>query len=253
MKKIICIFISFAITLPFLAFAPVRGVKAFGGEAYRRVITETTPFYADKAATQLLFYLPYTYYVKVLSADGAMTRVEVYGTGATAALDGYVPAEMLYNDGLEVKNPFVNLEIITSATAILYGDAALTSTLQYVFPSRGLRYYGFIYAADGSKLYYVGYNNRLGYVRESEITPFVIPDHPNELTFIPKPTEPIPTPNEDTKPSEADGQDETAAAVSLRAVIIVCLIFAGVIALFIAFKTKPPQKKQSYYDENDYE
>ena len=211
MKKIICIFISFAITLPFLAFSPVRGVKAFGGEAYRRVITETTPFYADKAATQLLFYLPYTYYVKVLSADGAMTRVEVYGTGATAALDGYVPAEMLYNDGLEVKNPFVNLEIITSATAILYGDAALTSTLQYVFPSRGLRYYGFIYAADGSKLYYVGYNNRLGYVRESEITPFIIPDHPNELTFIPKPTEPVPTPNEDTKPPEADGQDETAA------------------------------------------
>ena len=254
MKKQICIFLTFTIAL--FLFAPPPRANAEAGDFYYRVITEDTPFYADKAGTQLLFYLPYTYYVKVLSRDTAMCRIEVYGTGATAALDGYAPTDMLFSDGLEVKNPFVNLEITTSSNAVLYGDSALTTTLQYVFPARGLRYYGSLPADDGLFLFYVSYNNRLGYVKESEITPFVIPNHPNELTFIKKQTEPEPAPTEQPTDDDSNAEaDKTAdeSVVNLRIVIICCLAFAGVIALFIAFKSKPPRRKQNYYDENDYE
>ena len=83
-----------------------------------------------------------------------------------------------------------------------------------------------------------------------------LPNHPNELTFIKKQTEPEPAPTE--QPTD-DGSNADAdksggdSVVNLRIVIICCLAFAGVIALFIAFKTKPPRRKQNYYDENDYE
>lgn len=229
--------------------------KADAGDFYMRVTTETTPFYADKNRSQLLFYLPYTYYVKILSKDDVMARVEVYG-GETAAIDGYVPTETLFSDGLEVKNPFVNLELTTAKTTVLYADSALTDVLQYVFPSRGLRYYGSLPAVDGSNLFFVSYNGKLGYVKESDVIPFVIENHPNELSFIIKEpevpaTEPEKTPAD--TPDANDG-DEQKSSDNLKIIIIACLIFAGIIALLVSIKSKPVRKKQSdYYDENYFE
>lgn len=252
MKKRLKIFIPIAIAaISFLSVLfPVREARAETSGAYMRVITQDTPFYADSSGTQLLFYLPYTYYVKILKKESGFSRIEINGTGATAALDGYAPTDLLFSDGLEVKNPFVELEVTTASTAVLYADSSLSVALQYIFPSREMRYYGFLPTSEGSRIYYVSYNNRLGYVKESEIKPFVIPDHPNELTFIVKEPDPVPETPSVGKDDEPNADDAT---VNLRIVIIACLAFAGVIALFVAFKTKPPRKKHNYYDENDYE
>lgn len=256
MKKIIIVFLLLSIAV---ATVPQSGfAKADVGDFYMRVTTETTPFYADKNRSQLLFYLPYTYYVKILSKDDVMARVEVYG-GETAAIDGYVPTETLFSDGLEVKNPFVNLEITTAKTTVLYADSALTDVLQYVFPSRGLRYYGSLPAADGSNLFFVSYNGKLGYVKESDVIPFVIENHPNELTFIIKEpevpaTEPEETPSDSSNSSNSPNDSEQKSSDNLKIIIIACLIFAGVIALLVAVKSKPARKKQNdYYDENYFE
>ena len=68
MKKRLKIFIPIAIAaISFLSVLfPVREARAEASGAYMRVITQDTPFYADSSGTQLLFYLPYTYYVKIL-------------------------------------------------------------------------------------------------------------------------------------------------------------------------------------------
>lgn len=246
---------SLSMILIVILVSPIqpRSANADAGDFYMRVITADTPFYSNANGSNLLFYLPYTYYVKILSRDTVMTRVEVYG-GETAAIDGYAPTSMLFKDGLEVKNPYVNLEITTSATCVLYADKAMTTVLQYVFPSRGLRYYGALPAADGSNLFFVSYNGRLGYVRESEITPFVIPDHPNEATFLipePEPEQPTTQPNDEQK---TDGEKPDKTADDLRIIIIFCLLLAGLIALFVALKSKPQNKKPAdYYDENYFE
>lgn len=228
-------------------------VKADAGDFYLRVITADTPFYSDANGTNPLFYLPYSYYVKILSSGTVMTRVEIYG-GETAAIDGYVPTSMLFNDGLEVKNPYVNLEIITASTTVLYADSAMSVVLQYVFPSRGLRYYGSIPAADGLNLFFVGYNGKLGYVKESEIIPFAIPDHPNEATFLTPEPEPDKTETQPKEEQTNDDENPNEATDNLRIIIICCLLLAGIVALFVALKSKPQNKKPTdYYDENYFE
>ena len=209
---------------------------------YLRVITDDTPFYSNKTDTDPLFFLPYTYYVKVINKDDAFAHVEVYGDDGFAALDGYVPTAFLFSDNLQVLSPYLNLTVSTLQTALMYGDHNLNEPIQYVFADRDLRLYGF-YPTEHGMLYFVGYNSRLGYVKETDLVPFTVPNHPNELTFL------TPDTNTTVSHSPTNTSNET---FSLKAAIVLCLIFAGLIALFIALKGKPRNNAAvSYYDEND--
>ncbi len=231
-----------------LCLTPIE-IHAHAKVEYRRIITDDTPFYSDVSGTNLLFYLPYTYYVKIIETGELYTHVECYGTGNSVALDGYVPTNSLFNDGLTIIDPYLDKSVTTVTTAVLYLDKNLSTPLQYVFATRTLKYYGQFTAQDGSIIFYVEYNNKLGYVEESVILPFEIDLHPNELTFL-QPELP-PDGNLSTEqptPSQPEG------ITTLRIIVIASLILAGLVALFIALKNKPKKKLNSgYYDENEYE
>lgn len=230
----------------FISGCPKKKVSAEEDE-YLRVITEDTPFYSDKTADSPLFYLPYTYYVRVIERGEYITHVEYAENGAS--IDGYVPTNKLFADGLPVLNPFPSVAVITAGTAVLYKDYSLTSTLQYVFEGRKMYYYGKYYSTQGKTVYYVGYNDRLGYVKEEDLVPFTIAYHPNELTFLIK-EEPTPeTPQEAPQTTE-----EKDSVFNIRIAIIAVLGIAGVVALIVALGKRPkPAPAASYYDENDYE
>lgn len=230
--------------------ATVRPKITLADSLYLRVITEDTPFYAEENESSLLFYLPYTYYVKVLGYGSAYTHVEIYGN-AFAAIDGFVPNGALFSDGLEVKNPYPEITLTTAHTCVLYADAALKNNVQYVFSARNMDYYGSLTVSGSETLYFVGYNGKLGYVKESDVLPFSVAAHPNELTFLkPDPSE---EPNDNEKP--ADTGEQTASDETVKWIIIGCLGAAGVVALLTAFSKKRPEKKAAagYYDENDFE
>ena len=241
MKRFILVIFVLAVVFPPFLIAGASSVKATG--ELRRVITDDTPFFSSTTSNTPLFYLPYTYYVRVLGDTGVFCHVEVYGDFESPALDGFVPSEMLFSDGLSTATPFLSLSIRTASTAVLYADSTLTQPLQYVFADRNMKYYGKISSTQGIA-YYVSYNDRLGYVKEESVYPFTIPNHPNELTFL------IPeTPPEEPK-EEAINED----FFGLKIIIIVCLIFAGVIALFVALGKKPnTSHAPSYYDDNEYQ
>ncbi len=242
MRKIVCILI--AIIFSAMTFTISVPINAYANSAYLRVITEDTPFYKNVFDVSPLFYLPYTYYVKVLGEEQDFYHVEVYGYD-NAGLDGYVPKTFLFDDGLEVKLPYLTLNITTAQTAVLYADHNLTNALQYIFSDRELIYYGH-YPLSSGNVYCVSYNDKLGYVKEEAIVPFIIENHPNELTFL------IP----DTPPEEQESSPSTLTEdfFGLKVIIVVCLIFAGIIALFVALSKKPNKSVAvGYYDENDYE
>lgn len=223
----------------------LNSARALSG--YERVITEDTPFFREPDGTGFIFYLPYTYYVKVLGSVGEYTHVECYGTGGSMTLDGFVPSNMLFPDGLEVTNPYARLNVVTAYETVLYSNTDLSLSIQYVFKDRELVYYGNALSSNGEKLYCVGYNNRLGYVKESDLVPFSIPNHPNELTFLNTPE------NSPPKDNESSENKSELSLDGLRIAVIVCLISAGLIALLLSFKRKPTaQNSVGYYDENDY-
>ncbi len=244
MKKTTITLLSCALAVCTAAYRFDNGAdKAYAISEYLRVIEKDVPFYSDAYGRNFVLCLPYTYYVKYLDDVGSLTHVEILTTGG--AIDGYVDKSALYEDGLYVATPYVNVSLVTANVCMLYSDAELTVPLQYVFADREATYYGYVKTPVGTKAYCVGYGDKLGYIKESDVIPFSIADHPNELTFI-TPTETPEPPVDDTAPN--DNPDD----LSLKLIIVLCLVLAGVIGLFVAFKKKTV-KKTSFYDENDFE
>lgn len=242
MKKLIISVIFIALILPYTFQATASATTT----EYQRVITADTPFYGDAKGEELLFFLPYTYYVKVLEHGELLSHVECYGNSGTPLLDGYTPTNALFFDGLDVVSPYADITLTTISTTVLYADTEFESAVCYVFSGRNLRYYGHLTDSSGKYYYYVSYNNRLGYVAEDAVQPFTVPNHPNELTFI-IPEVPEPTPEEIPETTSDD-------FFSLKIAVIICLIFAGLTALFIVLKKRDkPAVATGYYDENDYE
>ncbi|MBQ9485744.1 MAG: hypothetical protein IJU83_02785 [Clostridia bacterium] len=225
--------------------ARTQRVQAESSDVFLRVITDDTPFYADKSDDAPLFYLPYTYYVRIIDRGEIFCHVEYGKSGFT--IDGFVPTDKLFSDGLAVENPYPDIYAETAATAVLYKDAGLSESSQYIFSGRKMYFYGNGLSPQGETVYFVGYNGKLGFVKESELLPFEIPLHPNELTFItPEPEPEQPQKQPDTTPAES--------VFSIRVAIFAVLGLAGVIAFIFALRKKPKTAPAaSYYDENDYE
>lgn len=242
-KTIALLFLIFA--FGYTSFFPILPViSAHAAGDFMRVITADTPLFADETMTDFLFYLPYTYYVKVISVDGEIAHIEYSGDFAPA-VDGYTYLSMLYRDELTVENPYPALTIKTCKTATFYSDSKLSEETRYIFPERNLYYYGSIRSGD-EYFYCVSYNGNLGYVKEDCLYPFALNDHPNELTFLKTEEE-----AKETFSEEKEGNSEKDDPFVLRIIVIGCLVFAGLIA---AFAVKKPKKADapSYYDENDF-
>lgn len=214
-------------------------------DRFLRVIDDGTAFCQDEDCSEPLFFLPYTYYVKILSESETSYQVRYCGDGGIPSLDGYVEKTKLFDDSLSVVNPYPTLKITTSADCPFYSDKTCATPVQYVFAERTLYYYGYLKTNDGSFVYYCAYNDRLGYVKESSVYPFSLPNHSNPLTFIK--TEEPEEPHIQPSATDADG------VFGLKMAVILCLSFAGIIGLFIAFQPKHRKKNEDYYDENGYE
>lgn len=238
MKKFILLFLClFTFFTP-----PINKVSADSGE-YARVITEDTPFYVNLIDDTPLFYLPYTYYVKIISYADGFYHVSCYDSVGLTALDGYVPKDYLFFEEVDVPSPYVDLKLTTNDTAVLYSDCNLSSPLLYLFPGRQLTYYGRL-NLDGETLLFVGYNDKLGYVKEQNVLPFLIPNHPNPLTFLPE-----------EKPNQSSNEKHiTSDEKALKIAIFACLILAGIIALSVALgKNKSKIYQSDDVTFNDYE
>ncbi len=239
MKKFFILFILLLV----LFINPINTAVAEENSFYR-VIDEETPFFSDPTCTNLLFFLPYTYYVKVLSENNGICHIECYGNYNT--IDGYTYKDKLFLDGLTVINPYLNKTIKTVDVAVLFKDGEKQSTSQYVFKDREMFYFGKYISSSNNIMYYVSYNGKLGYVEEDKILPFSISLQENELTFIK-------TPEEEVTPTITKEENKNGLT-GLKTVIIILLSFAGILALFIIVKPKAKfNRKTSYYDENDYE
>ena len=89
MKKL-CNFVAILLIffLCFWCYVPPKQVYA--QSEYRRVINDTTPFYKSTLDENPLFYLPYTYYVKVISQNDNFCHVEINGENGQTGRDGFV-------------------------------------------------------------------------------------------------------------------------------------------------------------------
>ena len=238
MKKFFSIFITIFLLIPFSNTA-----YAENDDKYYRVIDNQTPFFSDVNGENLMFYLPYTYYVKVIGKSGNVAHIECFGGGNTIKIDGYTYFDNLFFDGLEVINPYLDQKVVTRSSTVLYSSISLDDPIQFIFADRFLNYYGYLKSSQDQYVYCVEYGGVIGYVKEADLYPFYIENHPNNLTFLPS-----------TSPDAPDKPvGNKNAVIPFRIIIISCLTLAGLIALFISLKKKKSPATRDFYDDGEDE
>lgn len=218
--------------------------KANATQTYGRVITEDVGFYKDCDASELLFYLPYTYYVKITEYGESVSRVELFTSSSLfPAVDGYVYTNSLYFEDSTPISPFYELTLTTATATPFYKNSSTNTVMRYIFEDRLLYCYGFLKSYDGSYLYYVCYNGSLGYVKEECVCPFTFVYHPTPLPVFNEPTEDTETPE--------PKQNETNEVIKVA--IIIAIALAAVVILIFALKPEKKDKEVAFYDDNDYD
>lgn len=239
MKKLLSIIMIFILIAP-------SNILVYGQENYFRVIKENAYLYETPSKQNILFQLPYSYYVKVLQEKGDLYQIEIYGEENTPSFFGYTEKENLFQDDLEVISPYPVETVKTCISTIMYSDAECKEKQNYIFPEKTLNYYGEITVAEET-VYLIGYGERIGYVKKNDLYPFTLPLHSNPLTFLKK--EEV---EETISTAIEEQQNNEESLLSLS--IICCLIVAGIIGIYVAVRKKDkPKRTINYYDENDYE
>lgn len=219
-------------------------VSASEGE-YLRVIGEDVGFFASANETDLLFYLPHSYYVFAIRTQGEYTYCR-YQDDADYYLPvyGYVKTALFSSSSTLPQNPYPKCTVDAVSTTVVYTDRGLTNGACYAFGGSDLRYYGKVTGYYGEVLYYVALGDTCGYVRASAVQP---PDFPLHEDPLPSPEEPeiIPDDPQPTPDDKSDGEGLKIAMIVALGVI--CLIV--VYLLFRPEKTARPQR----YHEDDYE
>lgn len=246
--------VSILLFICFLFSPTTFYAKAEQTKNYYRVIKEDAPFYESSSMQNILFFLEYTYYVNVIAEHGDLFQIEVFGDQNSPSFIGYTKKENLFKDDLAITNPYPSLSIKTCTSTVLYTDTHYLNKQVYLFAERNYTYYGKNYDNANNVLYLIGYEDKIGYVKESSVYPFIVENHPNKLTFLqveePKQEVPTVSPNQEIKDKSVFADENTLIKVG----IICSLIVAGGIGLYVVTRKKEVKPKHTnYYDENEYE
>ena len=226
MKVVIFLFICI-----FFMNNPIT-VKATDKDTYALCESSNVKFYSDASTDAFLFYLPESYYLKVLSKGANFTHVECFGNQNAPLLDGYVLSDSVRFLTEDISEPYLDFSIQTATDTNIYGDSDFSSVVMHVFKNRSLTYYGNAYDKTGGYIYYVSYNNRFGYVSEKDVMPFTLPVHSGYVL-----------PTDKTEP---DTSVTSKTQENIPLVIIIIMSFACLVIMFSLLK---PVKNKRTYDE----
>lgn len=220
------------------------------GSSWGRILNENTPFYADDACTILKFYLPYTYFVKIVATGEDSTRVIYMDDNLNVPLrEGYIKTCDLYLfDGLPY-SPYPEISLKITADEILFADSKKQYPKAVLSQGDTAFYYGEI-RIDNENFCYVYSKGYIGYVRKNAFATFEIPAHE-----IPLVTEEPEIPNESIITSAPLDNDTNPTSIdaTMKIVIIIAVAVTCLSVIYLLFKPNAKQTRLAVYsDDEDY-
>lgn len=222
-------------------------------EQWARIINENTPFYADYSCKIVKFYLPKTYFVKVVTAGEDATRV-IYmdGNDNLPFREGYIKTcDLLLFDGIP-QSPYPEISIKITADEILFADSDKQYPKTVLSAGQTAVYYGLL--ATGSELFYYVYaDGYIGYVRKSAFAPFEVPDHPLPLVTQKPDSEPNSAP-QDTEIDDTDVKSAFAVDSTMKIIITIAVILVCISVIYLLFRPRytVQPKMVAYKEEDDF-
>jgi len=226
-----------------LSFSFGLNAAADSDVKYSRILNETTAFYDE--SKEILFYLPYSYYVKVISVGSTYTSVSYQGgNGIIPVIEGYIKTENLNIVKVTPSNPYPDTTVMTKSADTLFSDSDLSLPKTIISSKSSAYYYGKKTDTSGEDLIYVYCNKYIGYMRKSAFGTFTLALN----------SDPIET---DSGNSESDKESESVVkntlGDSLQIFIIVGISVIAISIVYLLFRPSGKVKDEviSKYNEED--
>lgn len=221
---------------------------------YARVLNENTPFYSDPSCKILKFYLPYSYFVRIIKTGTEATRVIYMENALAPAREGYVKTADLYVCDYVPESPYPQLKLTLKNDEILFSSPADGDALVVLTAGDYAYYYGET-QIDGDLFYYVFSGVYVGYVRKDAFYAHSLALHPKEL---PKEEEPdqseLGQSSEDEKQSEQQSSlDNGDGNALLSAVIIIAISLITISVIYALFRPEHKTFKRAAASDDDYD
>ncbi len=203
---------------------------------WARVLNDNTPFYSDSACKMIKFYLPYTYFVKVINIGDDVTRV-IYmdGQSTLPQREGYIKTcDLHIFDGIPT-NPYPQVGIKITADEILFADSNKKYPKTVLTNGDEAIYYGEL-TIDNEKFCYVYCNGYIGYVRKNAFAPFEVPLH--EIPIKTATPEDSLTSEVIQEESDVNVQSVTAMDSTMRIVIIIAVAVTCISVIYLLFRPR---------------
>lgn len=222
-----------------------------------RIVDEDTWLFknATDAASDKLFKLAYSYYLKVIDVtQNGFYRVELMeNNGGFVKIFGYVKRDSVSAVTEQPAYPTYPSVIVTvkQTNAILFSQpSAVSQSVCAVYDGQILYYYGSYPAAD-STWFFVRYDQNLCYVNASGVSAPAVSLHPTPVTIIvdTQPTEPDQS-DATENPSDTDRQDspaQSSSSLSKTQIVIIALVCIPALIIVVVLFLPAKSKKQKYY------
>ncbi len=216
--------------------------KVFAATEYARILNEQTPFFADPACQILKFYLPYSYYVRVVKTESESVRVIYMENSSAPMREGYLKFCDYYPCDYIPENPYPALNLLLKADEILFSSASGGDARVVLCAGERAYYYGEI-EQNGEIFYYVYSGAHIGFVRKNAF-------YEHELLLH---SYPLPETEEEASDSESPLQsernDKNGGGVSAIAIAIISVI--GVCVIYLLFRPESRALKKAAPTEDD--
>lgn len=220
-------------------------------EKWARILNDSTPFYADYACTIIKFYLPKTYFIKVVNTGEDVTRVIYMDNDTTLPLrEGYVKTcDIFLFDGIP-KSPYPQVLITVNSDEILFADSNKQYPKTVLTAGSTAVYYGAL--TQGTEhFYYVYSNGYIGYVRKGAFAPFEIPAHEIPLE-TPKDSSLLDNPLNSQLTSDTTTQVMNVDA-TMKIIITIAVALVSVSVIYLLFRPKNTSSRLvAFHDDEDF-
>ncbi len=218
---------------------------------YARVLNENTPFYSDPNCKILKFYLPYSYFVRIIKTGTEYTRVIYMENALAPAREGYVKTADLYVCDYLPENPYPQLKLTLKNDEILFSNPAEGDALVVLTAGNCAYYYGET-QIGGDSFYYVFSGVYVGYVRKDAFYAHSLAPHPKELPV----EEPDQSKQGQSSANEVQSEPDNSSSdgnALLSAVIIIAVSLITISVIYALFRPERKTFKRAAVSDDDYE
>lgn len=243
------VIVLFVLSLAFSVTINALPNQAKANLQYAMVIEHDVALYSDASCRYVKFYLPYSYFVKIIEVGTDYSRVTYMDDMDNCPrCEGYVKNIYLDFSFDAPENPYPQVTVTAISDEVLFSDLANKKPKEVILSNNKAVYFGNI-TYEGEKFFYVYAQNQVGYVRENGFSQLELKEHP----LAPKKT-----PLDDTKltpTSTKDTKTNTSllSEKSYQPMIIILIVLSALLLLYFILRQSPQKAEHSFYrDEDDF-